>query len=531
MSKQGFIKGSIILISSVIIAKAIGAVFKIPVTNMLGGEGMSFFSGAYGLFLPVYAVTANGLTTAAAKLTAEYSAVNDTQGLLRVHRTALVIFSLLGGVGSILLVMFARPFADKVVMSPDSYLALIAIAPCVLLGCVTAVYRGCREGQSNMYPTAISQVIEAVVRLAAGLGLCSFVLKYPEKVLPYLPSGTSVTAAAAAAAVLGITLSMTAGTAFLYITGTGCDKLPDVSLKKVKADKKTAREIMKIFIPVALGAAAANLTSLIDLGTLIRGIKKGAETAPQYFFDTFGLDSTVNIPEFIYGSFTGLAVTIFNLVPSITNMFGKSILPHISGCCACGELSRVKHLTEKMLWVTSFIAVPCGAGLTVLSKEVLLLLFGSRPTECAVSAQSLSILGIAVVFTCLTASVFSCYQAAGRADVPVKLMLIGAAVKLMGNLLLIPIPQLNVSGAAISTLACYFVIFVLSVLLYPKTLGVRISLSGLLPVGFSGVLCGGAAWVVYPLLPFSRVISIGLAAVVGGGVYFTAVYLSSNGKP
>ena len=71
MKKQSFLKGSVILIASAIIAKAIGALFKIPLTNMLGGVGMSYFSCAYGLFLPVYALTATGLTTAVAKLTAE----------------------------------------------------------------------------------------------------------------------------------------------------------------------------------------------------------------------------------------------------------------------------------------------------------------------------------------------------------------------------------------------------------------------------------------------------------------------------
>ena len=183
------------------------------------------------------------------------------------------------------------------------------IAPSVLFGCITAVYRGFWEGMRNMYPTALSQVVEAVVRLAAGLALCSYVLNNSESVLKYLPKGTDITAAASAAAVLGISLSTIAGTAFLYIRGTGLEKdSPLISEGVEESGRKIIRSLFAVLIPVALGSIVTNLTSLIDLATIIRCLDKAADAAPDYLYHKFGLSgiSHIELSEFIYGSLQGL---------------------------------------------------------------------------------------------------------------------------------------------------------------------------------------------------------------------------------
>ena len=40
MKRQGFIKGSAILLAMVLITKILGLLYKIPLTNLLGGTGM-----------------------------------------------------------------------------------------------------------------------------------------------------------------------------------------------------------------------------------------------------------------------------------------------------------------------------------------------------------------------------------------------------------------------------------------------------------------------------------------------------------
>ena len=92
MKKQTFLKGSIILMASAAAAKILGALFRIPLTNILGGVGMSYFSCAYSLFMPVYALTVTGVTSAVARLTARSAALGAYDNAQRVRRTALLIF-------------------------------------------------------------------------------------------------------------------------------------------------------------------------------------------------------------------------------------------------------------------------------------------------------------------------------------------------------------------------------------------------------------------------------------------------------
>ena len=152
-------------------AKILGALFKIPLTNVLGGVGMGYFSCAYSLFMPVYALTVTGISSAVARMTARSVAFGMYENARRVRRTAMMIFSAAGSGGSVLTFLLARPFSIYSVGGPEAAAAIAMIAPAVFFGCITAVERGYYEGLSNMYPTAFSQVTEGVVKVFAGLWL------------------------------------------------------------------------------------------------------------------------------------------------------------------------------------------------------------------------------------------------------------------------------------------------------------------------------------------------------------------------
>lgn len=533
MKKQSFIKGSLILIVSAVIAKAAGALFKIPLTNMLGGTGMGYFSCAYGLFLPIYALTANGLTTAAAKLTADNCAAGNYRNARKIYRVSLALFTAIGLAGTAAAAILARPFSEKIAACPEAALSVLMIAPSVLFGCITAVYRGCWEGMRNMYPTAVSQVIESVMRLAAGLALCSYVLNHPDKVMSFFPAGTDIISVAAAAAVAGITLSTAAGTLFLVILGADPSEKCIDNTKREDSSGKIIKSLFAVMIPVALGSIITNLTSLIDLATIIRCLDKALLIRPGSIIHKFGLESIPKneLSNFIYGSFSGLAVTVFNLIPSVTNMFGKGILPNIAEAWTRKDIDSVKRLSANVIGATAFLAVPSGLGISILAAPVLNFLFPSGKMECIVSSESLFYLGFAVIFLALSFPVFSMLQAIGRADAPVKIMIAGVIVKFLGNILLIPVPEINVAGAAISTLLCYVLIFILSLIIYSKAAGIRIKIfSILLPPVFSGIMCAVTANLVYNLLPFENLIALPASIAAGGIVYLIFSTLTGNFK-
>ena len=440
---------------------------------MLGGTGMGYFSGAYGIFMTVYAVSVTGLPAAVAKLTAENSALERYGNLRRVKSSAIIFFSLTGLAFTAAMLLLAYPFCVYVNDSPETVPSVLAIAPSIFFGCVTSVYRGYYEGLRNMFPTAVSQILEGIVKLCAGLALCLWVLKNPDKVQTLCGFfNCTQLSLAAAAAVFGISLSSAAGTFYLILrdklSGDGISQeeiLAASGANQTDSRRKIVSELLKTAVPIALGALVTNLTSLIDLVTIMRSLRSAAEKAPEFFAGEFvaklsGNVSMEELPNFLFGSFTGLAVTVFNLVPSFTNMFGKGILPALSEAFAAKDKARIKLSAEKALFVTALVSFPSAAGISVLAGEILKTLFPSKPVETAACTASLTILGIAVAFLCISSTAFAILQAAGRPDLPVKLMIPGVLVKFAGNILLVPIPELNISGAAISTLLCYAVICV-----------------------------------------------------------------------
>lgn len=513
MKKQSFLLGSAILILSAVAAKLAGALFRIPLANMLGGTGMGYFSCAYGIFMTVYAVSATGLPAAAAKVTAENYALERYANLRRVKSSALLFFTAAGCVFTLLTILLAYPFCVFAGGGAATVPSVLAIAPSILFGCITSVYRGYYEGLRNMFPTAISQIIEGLVKLCAGLAMCLYVLNNPqnfEKYFVYFTDAENpLLPVAAAAAVFGVTVSTAAGTLFLALRdiiggdGISREKISRTSGKNlIDSRGNIVSALLKTAVPIAIGALVTNLTSLIDLVTIMRSLGSAAARAPKFFAELTGGASPSETPNFLFGSFTGLSVTVFNLVPSLTNMFGKGILPAISGAFAAKDREQARLCTEKALFATALVSLPSAAGICVLSREILSALFPSKPVETELCAFSLSVLGIAVAFLCMSSTIFAVLQAAGRPDLPVKLMLLGVAVKLAGNLLLVRIPELNIAGAAISTLLCYAVIFLpAAVILTRLTKADKAYLKGmLLKIAYCSAMCGGGALLAKNLL-------------------------------
>lgn len=520
--KQDFLKGSLILMLSAAAAKVLGAVFKIPLTNMLGGVGMSYFSCAYSLFLPVYALTVTGISSAAARLTAQASALGLYGDVKRIRRVALAIFSAVGAVGSGLVFLLARPFSVFSAGGTEAAPAIAVIAPSVFFGCITAVERGCYEGLNDMYPTAVSQVIEGAVRVGAGLSLCSYALGQSDALAEYLPFAVDERALAAAAGMLGVTLSSAAAALFFALarlftvrdkTGGEC----------AQSTGDIARELLSTALPTGLGAVVTNLTAVIDMWTVIWCISHfGGYEAPV------GTDAS-DVPQFVYGSFAGIAITVFNLVPSVTNMLGKGILPCVAEAWTSKDFSRLAERSEQALYTAAVIAVPAACGMGVLSGEVLGVLFPRQSDEVEICVGAFRYMMPGVVFLCVSFPLFSMLQAIGRAGTPLKIMSAGTIVKLAGNMLLIPV--MGVEGAAVSTSVCYGVILAAAAFAYFRASGISVDYRPFVSLAYSGTMCAGAAWLTADICRRAGLGSIAVilaAAFFGGGAYFLSLWLSSG---
>lgn len=529
LKKQSFWKGSAILLASAMLAKVLGACFKIPLTNVLGGTGMGYFSSAYGLLLPIYALSVTGLSAAVAQTVSRAAALEHWTEVRRIRRVARLACGVLGLILSVVMLLLAEPFAVLAAAQPYALFSLLAIAPAALFGCLTAVERGYWEGLQTMTPTAVSQAVEAVAKLGLGLLLCQWVLDNPEIVCAWVSPDVPLSALAAAGAVLGVTLSTVMGWLYFVVRSwfTGA-KLPR-STEQAAPAGQILRRLLYVMIPVALGSLVTNLTSLLDLVTMMRCLSRAQLLHPDELVQKFGeIAASQDFPAFVYGSFTGMAVTVFNLVPSVTNMLGKSALPCASALWAKRDCAGAAAHTCSVAAAAAAMVLPSAGGLWVLAEPVMHVLYSGRPEEAALAAEALRSLLPGMVCLCLTFPLCSILQGIGRAAIPVECMLVGVAVKLAGNLLLIPNPAFCISGAGISTSACYLVLLVLIVWSLRRVLGEPLHLlRTLLPFGFGAAVCTAVVWLCRSAtMTWKSYFSVAVCVVAGGAVYLLVLWLA-----
>lgn len=521
--KQSFAMGSFVLMASVIVSKAAGLIMKIPLANILGGTGMGYYSGAYGVFMPFYALCAGSLPPAVACLVSENNALGKPRSVHKTKNAALIFFSAVSLVLSLIPLVFAEFISSRIIGNPEAKLSVMAISPCIFFGTVTAVYRGYYEGLHNMTPTSVSQMIDAVVKLISGLGFAAMVKNYADgqylsglKVFGQVCLNEYEAAAAslpyiAAAAVLGTAVSDLSAMLYLMIKcELGKKVSAGVSEPIICKNKNESRELLKrllaMIAPIAMASLVASLLGTIDLSTIISMIKLSLRKHPELYTEKYGgiLSSGISLselPNFLYGSFTGLSMAIFGLAPSLCAVFGKSAFPAIAENHAKGEKASVSKEIKRAVWLSLYISVPAGLGLAAFSKPILGVLFASRYAEISVSYIPLSILAISTPFLSVFGSCCTMLQAIGRADIPVKISLAGAIIKLGLNTILIPYKQSGLPGASWATVISYAIMCIWSAaVLYSLTSTVpQIFTSVGMPI-LAGSISVGAAYYLYKKL-------------------------------
>ncbi len=457
--QQSFMYATLIMAVSTIVVKILGLVFRIPITNLLGTVNMGYYSTAYEVYLPIYSIAMAGLPVAVSRMVAQYVSENRYNDVKTVFKVAKRFFTVTGLVGFIL--MFGIGYVVTIITkNPNALPSMFVIAPCILFCCILSLYRGYYEGLRNMFPTAISSLIEAICKLVLGYGFAWIVMNYYK--------GENVGAYSAAAAILGITVGTAIAALYVFIRHkTVGDGLTDenFSLAPKAVDiKEVFKALVTISIPVVLGSMATQISGLIDVTMVQSQLNSGVVGNLDLFKNQYGeylaaeKVANENIHIFLYSSYRNYAYTFFNLVPTITAAVGVSALPVLTMAWTNNDKAAVKTNLESMLKVITLIAFPAGLGLVALAPNILGMLYSTKSIE--VAAPLLRILGVAACLAGMTTPMTNLLQAIGKPTVPVKNIAVGAVIKVVVNYILVGIPSINILGAPIGTLCCYLYIAV-----------------------------------------------------------------------
>ena len=551
-----FFGGAAILAAGILVVKLIGMFYKIPLVNIIGEQGTADFNNAYNIYAVLLTISTAGLPVAVSKLVSEANALGRRNQVGRIFHLALGVFLALGTIS--FLVMFFKADALAGLMN-DAKAApgIRALAPAVIcVGCLSA-FRGYSQGHSNMAPTSISQIIEALCKLVIGLGLALIIVKTggaPEN--------------AAAGAITGVTVGTIVALVYMvlsYLT----DKRGEERLAEDRPDGSGAilKNILRIAIPITLSSSMVGIVTVIDSslvqGQLQRVLLENPDSWALYsgFIDFTPLEQARNlwmaavpngeismallndqlamsaVPETaaalsdalqdisrtLYGNYSG-ALSIYNLPTSLMAAVTASVIPAVSGALARRDGRASATISASALRITALLAFPMGVGLFVMGKPIMRLLFPSLTNQLA--GPLLSTLGLATVFVCMMLVCNSILQAHGFVNLPVVVMVLGGGLKILANYNVVAMPSIGIYGAPVGNVLCFALCLILDLIVISRVIPHRPNYRSVFLKPFIAAgLMGGAAWAVYGLLSrilgagsfgnaLSTLVAIGVAAVV-----------------
>ncbi len=504
--EASFVKGAIILAIASVLVKVIGAVFRIPLTNLVGDYTMGLYSFAYRYYSILLTIATAGIPIAISKMVSESRALGRRRETTKIFRTAMGLCVTIGLAGTLVLMGASGALAKNVIKDVNVIPSIIALSPAVLFMAVTAGFRGYFQGHENMVPTALSQIIEALSRLLIGLALAWMLMSwgFEEK---FIASGV----------ILGITIG-TVLTVILMVSILLRKKAKEGRLPDEGGECRGSSEILKsilaVAVPVTLGSLVMNLTTTID--SVLIPIRLA----------NMGYDSHQTTT--MYSIYDNYALPLFNLVPSIIISLNVSVTPTISAAHAVRDYEKLSKTILSALRIVVIFTLPAAVGISVLSEPILAILYKTEGSV-AVAAPILSVLGLASFFLCASSLTSTSMQALGRANLPLITMLIGAVIKVLANYYLIAVPGVELLGAAIGTVLCYVVITVLNMLFLRRVAKFKPPMveTFLRPL-ISCAIMGLVVYFSYKLcLPFlGNLVSVALSIVAGVIVYFAAMIIS-----
>lgn len=430
MKKQSLIKASLILGIAGIVARFFGLFFRWPLIMLIGDEGVGYYQMSYPLYM-FFVAMASGVPVAISKMISEKKAKGDIEGIFVIVKESTLLMMMLGIGTTIILFFFARPIIRFVQWDMKSYYALLGISFAPFVISIMTIYRGFFQGLQNMTPSGMSQILEQLGRVVIGVGLAIFLL----------PKGIEFAAGGAA---FGAAAGGVIGASYLYEKYKKVKK--EMWNKRVKSNPEVLTSILKIALPISLGATVGTIMSLID-----------SILVPQKLMQS---GVTSEMATVLYAQLTGKANVITNIPLTLSMALGTALIPIIAENYIMNRRKEVQDKVQLSIKLSMLIAMPCTLGLYFLAGPIMMIIFPGKYDGILI----LKYLSISVPFIIITQTTTSIMQGIGHYIRPIINLFIGCIVKVVLTYLLVPIPEINIYGAVIASIAAYIIATILNMI-------------------------------------------------------------------
>jgi len=436
--KESFIQGVLALMFSQVIIKILGLVYSMYLTNRegFGDSGNAIYMGGYQIYALLLTLSSIGVPNAISKLIAERLAKGDKKGADRVFKIAFITFAVIGFIGTLILFLGARAIATYWLAIPECEYTLVALSPAIFFVSISSVIRGYFNGMQKISNTARSQTIEQIFKT-------TLTIIFVEIVAMLTTTNTTLMAA-------GANLATTFATflSFAYIFAL-CQKSRKLGRDEIrKSDyiegkesvKSVVKKILSVSIPMSISSLLSSINKNVDSATVVRILKPilGETTAKA----RYGILSS--------------KVDILTSMPLAFNIaFATALVPAISSARVNGDTKTINKRLSFSILITILIGLPCTVGMFMYADQILALLF----PKASAGGTLLAISAFTIIFTVLAQTINGALQGLGKVRVPAIALGCGVIVKLLTNILLIPIEGIYENGAAIGSVLCHIVSF------------------------------------------------------------------------
>ena len=450
MSKDNkFIKGAAILGIAGLVVKALGAIFRIPLTNLIGADGMSYYGFAYTIYSVLIVLATAGIPVAISRMVSERIATGEHRNAHKVFKTAIALMAGIGVI-SFAICFFGAEVITAKLGNPDAAMAVKAIAPALLFVPVLSSFRGYFQGRQNMNPTAISEITEQLVRVIVGLTAAFLLARIGFK---EAAAGASFGASAGA---LGGLIIM----ALIYMLNRHViHEKNRLHRQDTESTGVILKKIIMIAVPIIIGSEMMPVMGLIDTSIIMTRLQATGWTLAE--------------AKELYGQFSGFCNSLISFPQIFTQAVAVSLVPAIAASFRIEDKAKVKENVQLGYRMTMIMAFPCAFGLFALSKPILLLLYSAQRESAIAAAPTLMIMSIGVIFLAISQTSVGVLQAIGLQHLPVRHLFIGCIFKIFVTFFLVSIPAINVKGAAIGSMIAYMTDLTLNNRSIRKATGVK----------------------------------------------------------
>ncbi len=506
--RETFKQSVFVLLISQVLVKVLGMVYRLYLTNRngYGDEGNAISSAAFQIYSLILSITAIGVPGAISRLVAERDSRGDHKGAYKIFKISLLVFSIIGIIGSYLLIIMAKRISNSYLNIPEAELSIIALAPSIFLVSVISVFKGYFGGIERLKETAKAQTLDQITKT-----FCTVMFIETSVIMTQNPNAKIM----AACTNLSTTIANIIELLCLYKSFLNIRKdityqsRNSINTREIRT-LNVVKEILSVAIPISLSALIGTIAKNIDSTTIVNELK-----------DIIGYEQAKRE----YGILSGKVDTLISFPLSFSGAITIALLPAIAA--SKSNLKKKEGVINKSILFGTIITMPATLMFIAFGNEILALLFPNASTGGAI----LQVSSLSIIFIAIEQTLDNVLYGIGKSHIPIIAVVIGVTIKFILNKILVPRVDLFIGGtvgAAFATVVYDLATLIISYIAIKKYTDIKFSISSITKPLLASIVMIGVSKIVYNIIKtsiytkLSLIISLGIGAIV----YIVMLFLS-----